>query len=260
MILGGDQVFTNEFKYLTEILASKIISFAASTDWIKNAELKNWRDEVKQKLQYLSKVGVREQAGIKVLKDFEIESTKVADPVMLMNYEDLMSLAGKKQIFRTPTLFVYLLNISSNKGLHIEELSLISDELECDLRMHGIQGAQCFIPSKYYLSLGPTEFVRAIKDAKYLITNSYHGTVVALMLHKPFVSVTQDNAGVITQNIRQKELLDLVGLEHHRINMNEISIKAQSLLKENIEWKKIDEILEEYKLFSLNWLKEAIEN
>ena len=55
LILGGDQVFNNEFKYLTNISALKYISFAASTDWRKKSESTKWKEEVSQKSKYLSK-------------------------------------------------------------------------------------------------------------------------------------------------------------------------------------------------------------
>lgn len=260
LILGGDQVLTNVYKWLSETKALKYISFAASADWRKKAELEEWRDDVKRKLYSFSKIGIREHMGVMLMKEMNIESTKVADPVMLMKPEDLNSFAGSKLLFKNSTLFVYLLNVSSKEDLHIGDLSFVSDNFNCDLRMYGIQGAQYHIPQKYYLNLGPTEFVRAIKDAKYIITNSYHGTVVALLFHKPFISVIQERSDIIKQNIRQQELLDWVGLSSHRISMADLKLKSKDLLEDQIDWDSIDKKIEEFRSFSIEWLIEAIES
>lgn len=260
LILGGDQVmdiiylsFVNKKEY------TKCISYSASTDWQKKIKSDTWKEVMSSILQNFARVGVREFTGVDCLAKIGIDAVKVADPVMLVTSKELELFAGNKQIFKNPSTFVYLLNIQEKSELNLEELVTISNSLETELKIHGIQGAQYLIPNKYYLHLDPSQFVRAIIDSKFFITNSYHGTVVALIFHKPFVSIVQDSPDVITQNIRQKELLELVGLQHHRIKMSEFENKGQLLLNDNIDWEKIDKIIEEFRIFSLDWLREAIE-
>jgi len=71
-------------------------------------------------------------------------------------------------------------------------------------------------PRKYQLSnfyrefsdMGPKEFLYLLKNAAYVVTNSFHGTVFSIMFEKPFITVPHQ-----TRSIRMIELLNDVGLE-----------------------------------------------
>ncbi len=61
---------------------------------------------------------------------------------------------------------------------------------------------------------GPEEFLSMLKGAKFLVTNSFHGIALSLLMHKQFF--VYENGGVMT---RIDSLLDLSGLENRKVKM-----------------------------------------
>ena len=57
------------------------------------------------------------------------------------------------------------------------------------------------------IKAGPDEFLSYIKNARYVITNSFHGTAFSIIYHKQFVVVPHSKTGN-----RVTDLLERVGL------------------------------------------------
>ena len=74
----------------------------------------------------------------------------------------------------------------------------------------------------------PNEFLSLIDGAKYVITNSFHGTVFSLIFEKKFISVPHT-----TRSVRQKNLLERVNLKE-RLTTN-IDILQTNYNKVNFE-------------------------
>lgn len=55
----------------------------------------------------------------------------------------------------------------------------------------------------------PFDWVRRIRDAQFVLTDSFHGTVFSILYHKPFIFLPWSNAA---QNLRVKSLLSRCGL------------------------------------------------
>jgi hypothetical protein len=56
-------------------------------------------------------------------------------------------------------------------------------------------------------------WVRAFKDAEYVVTDSFHGTLFAILFQKPFVCIGNSKRGVD----RFTSILDLLGLGHRLV-------------------------------------------
>lgn len=61
---------------------------------------------------------------------------------------------------------------------------------------------------------GPEEFLSLLKHAKFLVTNSFHGIALSLLMHKQFF--VYENGGSMT---RIDSLLDLAGLQGRKVKM-----------------------------------------
>ena len=254
--VGGDQVFyPDHLKVALSLASRKHIVYAASADWSIAQKSADWVDRMQDYLIRFDAIGIRENKGIKILGDRVSNVIRVADPVMLLDpkaYNVFLSKKGQKQ---RNSLFVYLLNIKSSEMMPVEELEELANALNVDIRMTGIQGAENFIPVKYYAATTPSSFVDNISKSKYVITNSYHATLLAVMFHKPFISLRQFSS----QNTRQQELLSYLGLQDHRISNEELSILGESLLNEKVDWMQVDQMIACLKNDSLDWLKQAIQ-
>ena len=136
--------------------------------------------------------------------------------------------------------------------LPLNDLLQLANLNKTELSISGIQGADAVIPHKFYKCPSPHNFVRAIKDAKLFVTNSYHGTLLAIMLHTPFITIAQEGI-TASQNTRQEELLTWLNLREHMIKSNELCDMGVSIFNQKVNWGYVDKLLVQYRQESLNW-------
>lgn len=262
-IAGSDQIWTNLTNrvLLSEVPSRAVrISYAASADWKICENSSEWRVKARQRLKDFDAISVREQAGVKLLSEIfpDRKIFHAIDPVMLLTGADYQTLAMSRAIFSRPTLFVYLLNIRTESDLQIEHYEVLARELGCELKILGIQEAERYIPEKYVLYLSPEAFLSAYRDARYIVTNSFHGTVFALLFEKSFLSIKQIDLPRANQNTRQKELLERFGLESRRIPADQLQIQGVALLNSAVDWGSVRDVMTTWRLASIDWLKRVL--
>ena len=93
----------------------------------------------------------------------------------------------------------------------------------------------------------PTDFLNLCFNAKYIITNSFHGTVFSIIFHKQFMSEVFHCDGEL--NIRSKELLKKTGLCNRTVH-------SLSLLNidDQIDWSVSDKYLEQLRHNGLQYI------
>ncbi|MBE9045939.1 polysaccharide pyruvyl transferase family protein, partial [Pleurocapsales cyanobacterium LEGE 10410] len=101
------------------------------------------------------------------------------------------------------------------------------------------------------ISIDPKEWVEYFKNASYVITNSYHGTIFSLKFERLFTVLTSSD------NIKIKDLLRSLDLESRIIDLQEtISFSQQSA---EINYERVHESLEEKIALSKKYLVEALD-
>jgi len=93
---------------------------------------------------------------------------------------------------------------------------------------------------------GVEEFLSLIKNAEFVVTNSFHGTCFSTQFHKPFVSVRVQSTGT-----RAKDYLEEVGLEDRLIS----GISDISIIEEDIDYNKVDHLLNKMREKSKDYLQ-----
>ena len=94
----------------------------------------------------------------------------------------------------------------------------------------------------------PFEFLSFIKNAEMIVTETFHGTIFSILYNKNFVSFANNKS----------KLCDL--LERFNLESRDASKKNLiSILKEKIDYAKVNKILEKERKKSIDWLINAIE-
>lgn len=263
-VMGGDQILGAMFEraWLDVVpVGNKCIAYAASSDWEKRKSDKAWQEFAKTQFKRFSAIGIRERAGVGLCKNLVEPSDvveHVADPVMLLDAQDYERIASRSILFKKPTLFCYLVNIREKDDLRIDEYVRLALMLGCDLKIVGIQGAELLIPSKYRIRLSPTQFLRAMMDATYVVTNSYHGSVFAAIFKKKFLSVWQNCPPGTDQNERQKEFMAQFGLSNRWVDWRLNADQWYDALVEQTNWSDVDGGIKTFRDKSLKWLQRAL--
>lgn len=95
---------------------------------------------------------------------------------------------------------------------------------------------------------GPEEFLALLKGAKFLVTNSFHGIALSLLMHKQFF--VYENGGVMS---RIDSLLDLAGLENRKVKL-----VADIDPAFGVDYTEVDARLEDARRSSVEFLREAL--
>ena len=100
-------------------------------------------------------------------------------------------------------------------------------------------------------SISPEDFLRMLSGAKYVVTDSFHGTAFSVLFHKNFYSVV--NPGKENTNSRIRCLLEEIKLENRIVSSNnELNLAIAP------NYDEVDQKIQRMRDDSLLWLKTAL--
>ena len=252
IIAGSDQIWNMSFTKKAEgkPTLSYYLNFAgANTKRISYAASfgTNRLDEsvaslITPELKRYSAISVRENSAAKMLAELGINAACVLDPTLLLDAEDYAPLVAKCKSHEKETVFTYI--IHSNQTAAKEISRYVCDKFSPSTQKH-INGVK---------DCGIYEWLYKIKNADFVVTNSFHGTAFSLIFHKPFITVAVPKSGM---NDRITTLLDAVGLSHRFLNEFN-STDIDTVLNDDIDWQKVDNHIRDMKTASEAFLTEAL--
>lgn len=255
-VVGSDQVWNPKMMddaYLLQWVPSDATKIAYAPSVCASRLTK---DELKryEALNSFKSLSVREYTGaVKQISEMlHRRMVEVVDPVVLYGQEKLR--AKCKKIMSDDYAAVYLLNGAEKQHDKYKEL-LKRKKLRAKI-IPGLKPQNLFtelvLNRNIDWGIGPDEFINLIYNSKVLITDSYHGALLALLLHKEFIVFPREKRKS-EQNNRMLSLLNKVGLQEHFCetyrNMEDIK---------PIEWEKVDKIINNMREKSLEYLIRAI--
>ena len=188
---GKDPAFYLDFVPNDKVKAAYAASFA--TDTISD----EYKIMTKSLVEKLDKVGVREESGVKIVKDLGIEkAVNVLDPVFLLEKEQWDNIATKE--FNEKYILVY----DFDKSLVIEALAKEISKKK-GYKIYTINVDKPKYADKCFNLDGPETFVSLVKNAQFVISNSFHAAVFSLVYEKDFVIVNRTES----INTRMRDLL-----------------------------------------------------
>jgi hypothetical protein len=235
---GKDPAFYLDFVPTEKVKASYAASFA--TDTIKDEML----PIVKKRVEQLDSISVREKSGVEILKRLDIKNAvTVVDPVLLLNKED-WNILGKEK-FSEKYILIYdfdnsdlirkmALEIANKKGYEI----------------YTINPGKINYADKYFKHVGPETFVSLIRDASFVISNSFHAVVFSILYQKEFAIVNRTES----INTRMRDFLDDLKLSQRLVNEDYI---LYGILK-RIDYSESVKLLNEKIAFSMKYLDETL--
>lgn len=259
-ICGSDQIWNPElcrgrsldpFFFLDFVPEDKLrISYAPS---FGSSELPaEYLSTFKSHIQKLDHVSMRERAASDFVRDSaQCECETVLDPVFLLDsYEAL--LARKRYGKVCGESLCYLLQRNS------EVLRVVEEYNKCNERkLYNIYGS-----AKFWSSPGrsvrpsPCGFVELMRNARILVTNSFHGVAFAMLMETDFVVLPRVGP-TAKRSARIDELLSISGLSHRKA----AGLSLESLLDADskpIDWRAVASRLLPHKEASRKYLRNAL--
>lgn len=245
VLVGSDQVWNKDITadfgktfYLDFVSdKQKRIAFCSSfgkSEWSENEEYTN---ELKKEFNKFDAISIREKSGVRIMKDiFGLDSINLQDPTI--GYGKF-----KQLIYRdkpSNTIFTFLLNTSSAARARAE---YIANELGFPLYKNNVFNR--------YLFSGPRHWLTNIYNAKYVITDSFHGLALSIIFHKQFFVFCADPK----KFTRLKSLLELLGISNRYVESIEDFNNRKVELFSPIDYSSVDTILKDVRLKFQDFIK-----
>ncbi len=246
---GIDTVYFLDFK--TSNSTVKKISYAPSFG--KDNIDEKYKKEISSLISKLDSISIREVSGQKIIQDLtSIKPTLVPDPTVLVS--DYKKIMNKYAIQKEDYIFCYYLRSRDNIGEIAEYIS----------KDKNFQIYSPHNPHRRWKEIGetvnpgPREWLYLLNNSKFVITNSFHGTMLSILLNKPFIVVGIGSGEKSKYNERAMNILKQCGLENRFMTKFDKKI-IDKLKDEPINWVEVNKKMNILKNDGMNYLNNAIE-
>lgn len=204
-------------------------------------------------LKEFDAVSVREESGVRMCAEwFDCDSAvHVLDPVMLLDADKFRDLAMNASDHPAKGKIVtYILDKDSHKKSVADFISKVGQ-----MQVHDISVS----PYDRNIALDnrvvpPLEqWLAGFADAEFVLTDSFHGCVLAILMHKRFVVVGNSSRGLT----RMQSLVDMFGLDLRLVHGIDPEDDGEFFLSEP-DWDHVDEVLSKKRRECEEFLKNAL--
>ncbi|TXK82504.1 polysaccharide pyruvyl transferase family protein [Paenibacillus sp. N3.4] len=235
---GKDPAFYLDFVPDEKIKAAYAASFA--TDSISD----EYQPLVKERVERLDAIGVREKSGVEILSRLNInKANHVVDPVFLLDKRDWDQLGNKE----FPDQYILIYDFDSSSLIKKIAMEVAKEK---GYKIYTLHSGKLKYADKYFTMDGPETFVSLVKNAQFIISNSFHAAVFSILYEKPFVIVNRTEA----INTRMRDLLDDLQLKDRLVSEN---YSLQEIVR-SIEFQGSKKLLQEKIDFSKRYLHDVL--
>lgn len=249
-VCGSDTIFCiNEFKGFVEgyyanfdCMRGKSVSYAASFGDPTFSEQDYLT--LNQRLQNFKALGIRENVMLPyVKKHVNVRVERTIDPTLLAEPSLYDSLIAEPQLNEKYVLLYsrrynqkmehFAERLAREKGLELVEISIRATNAEKGHLMRYDAGVE--------------EFLSLVKNAEYVVTNSFHGVIFAVQLRTPFYCFSREQG-----DTKITEVLELFGLS------NRIMVDGTENVPEEIDYNVVHTRLAEARKPAADYLRYAL--
>lgn len=222
MVIGSDEVFNytqnQAFGYVPclfghEINSSHILSYAASagyTDW-DDVITDNMTSEIGAGLNRLKYISVRDENTRQLVERCTGKSpTLVIDPTLIFDFHE----TPQNQIIGYDYILVYAYEGRLDSEFEIRAVVDFATQRKLKIISAGSYHAWC----DENVVLSPFELLRVFKDAAYVVTDTFHGSIFAMKNGRQFATFVRDHNPLGSNSNKVRFLLHQFGMESRIVN------------------------------------------
>jgi hypothetical protein len=256
-VCGSDQIWKPSEHYgvdpvyFLDILGSQGRRIAYAPSFGTDSLDVLYQDEIRNLIEKLDGVSVREESGCSIVERLiKVRPKCVPDPTFLIDdYSQVM-----KPYDKSAGKHVFCYALRSRVGI-----GDVAEGIAAEL------GANLYSPHnphRRWREIGetvypcPSQWLYLLNSSEYVVTNSFHGTALSILLNKPFVVVGLQG-GKEEFNARVLNLLEQVGLRDRFIADPE-GVLIADILAMPIDWIVIDRRIKELRSQGVGYLENQI--
>lgn len=202
-------------------------------------------------------IGVREQSGKKIVDTLSHQTaTVVADPTLLLDANEWSEeIKDSKINMNEPYIFCYFLGTNMEAREAANEL-----KAKTGLKIVTLRHMDEYVPEDESFGdyapydVDPNGFLAYIKNAEYVLTDSFHCSAFSMQFHKQFMTFYRFAQGSATgRNSRIDSLFNVLGVNKEHIYAGDVmKVEAQ------LDWDSIDANLKKLREKSVEFLTMAL--
>lgn len=251
-ICGSDQIWNVQCAdfdpfYMLSFVANKKKCVAYAPSLGAGVNDKFLQDTFSKYIMQFKALSSREMEGANVIRSAtDRDVTNVVDPVFLLSRNEWNTLQSKNTIKSDYILGYYIGDVEGMRDF--------ADELRNEVGMpvvviyKNIRDLKYSVINRY--ESGPIEFVDLIRNAYYVVTNSFHAVSFSLIFQKNFWAFVNFSS----QDSRINNILRLVNLQHRIVTGQKITAiqKRSSICYENVDMSELQKAIDNSKDYLLN--------
>ena len=272
-LVGSDQLWNPKIGRVNDDLFLDFVSdenrrVAYGTSFGNRQTKKFMPDFIEQRSENLRRfdaISVRERYAVDIARHvFGVNATSVVDPVFLLDRQQFESLADSAT-WTPPSeyLAAFFLDIDENK---VRVAASIADKLGLERILvipnpdGGREDALALCGDDRFTVLptdSPENFLAGYRGADYVVTDSFHGTALAIIFERPFSSIYNERRGAD----RFKDLMSMIDLDDARRVFESDTpeaIASNGNVVAALDFEPISKSLEFHRNESMDWLQRAL--
>ena len=263
---GSDQIWNYNLSFSENLYlpfvdnGKKLISFSTSFGHKKDFTPDSAKSRIKSYFRRFHAISVREQFDADILKmNYGVAAEVLFDPVFCLpqKYYDNLISHSKMQV-NEPYLLTYILDPTPEKREAIKYYEDITGLKAINI-LDGAEGTHN--KNKELLSLpnilenvGAEDFLKAYKNAGFIITDSFHGTAFSAIFNKNFIAIGNYKRGYE----RFEDLLGRLGLSSRLISNAREAIESPEKFLTPIDYSAVNQIISQKSKQTLEWISHVI--
>ena len=249
LVVGSDQVWRPRYNrciedmYLgfTDNASITKIAYSASfgtEEWEYTPDMTQTCKALAQKFHAIS---VREDSGVDLCKKYlDVNAVHLIDPTMLLTADEYKELVSHIPQMNSQNLFAYILDQSEEKIKYVQQAA---ERLGLKIVIKGSD-------SELSVEDSIEKWIANFRDAKYIITDSFHGSVFSIIFNKPFYAIGNKARG----KSRFNSLLSMYELENRLIDVEDGDTK----FNQDIDWSIVNTKISQYREQAFRFLTDNL--
>lgn len=216
------------------------------------------REKTEKFLGRIDYLSAREESGQRLIKEYTGRDVSlVCDPALLLTSSEWDEDATPGRIIEDKYVFCYFMGdnpwqrefvkqVKRRTGYKIVSLLHLDQYIKTD---------EDYVDEAPY-DISPADFINLVKNAEFVCTDSFHGTVFSLIYRRKFFTFMRfSDAATLSTNARITTLLKRIGVEDRLVQKNS---NVDEMLNKNMDFEKIQNRLKDFREESLKYLIGAL--
>lgn len=247
IIIGSDELwnvnartFRNEYFYGINIPIRNKITYAVSVGKASIKQVEEYPSLIKG-IGQLNYIMVRDENTKSIVEEVTERKCKiVCDPTLLLDIQEYQTEYVSR--INQKYILIYGYTFSKTQKKHIKKFARENNLLI-------VSACLKHNWSDIHINCTPVEFCELLKDASYIVTTTFHGTIFCILNKKQFISMpTSPKTEDILKRVKKEEVI---------FKGEEYELFKSKLLQE-IDYTETEKAIEEFRNYSLRVLNEIL--